>query len=74
MAKKLAEFIHACQDPEDGGIADRPGDVADVFHTFFGLAGLSLLHEADLAAIHPVYAMPMDVVKRMDLPRILTSC
>ena len=27
------------QDEEKGGIADRPGDVADIFHTFFGLAG-----------------------------------
>ncbi len=27
----------------DGGISDRPGDMPDVFHTFFGIAGLSLL-------------------------------
>ena len=26
-----------------GGIADRPGDMVDVFHTVFGLAGLSLV-------------------------------
>merc|ERR1712232_736585 len=26
-----------------GGIADRPGNMPDPFHTFFGLAGLSLL-------------------------------
>lgn len=26
-----------------GGISDRPGDMADPFHTVFGLAGLSLL-------------------------------
>ena len=37
------DFILACQDHDDGGIADRPGNVADVFHTFFGIAGLSLL-------------------------------
>ena len=39
-----------CQDDDDGGIADRPGDMVDVFHTFFGIAGLSLigvLHEHD---------------------------
>lgn len=72
--KKLAEFIHAAQDEEGGGIADRPGDVPDVFHTFFGLAGLSLLRQADLAPIHPVYAVPMDVVRRMGLPPILASC
>jgi len=71
---KLADFIRLCQDKEDGGIADRPGDVPDVFHTFFGLAGLSLLGQADLAPIHPVYAIPMDVVRRMGLPPILASC
>lgn len=27
------------QDSEGGGIADRPGDMADVFHTLFGIAG-----------------------------------
>lgn len=56
---KLASFILKCQvrvpgcgkevradwpqDPEKGGIADRPGDMVDVFHTVFGIAGLSLL-------------------------------
>jgi geranylgeranyl transferase type-2 subunit beta len=40
---KLAKFILECQDTERGGIADRPGDMVDVFHTNFGIAGLSLL-------------------------------
>jgi len=71
---KLADFIHAAQDLEDGGIADRPEDVADVFHTFFGLAGLSLLRKADLAPIHPVYALPEEVVARMKLPPIIAAC
>ena len=34
-----------------GGIAERPGNMADIFHTFFGIAGLSLLeyfHNADI--------------------------
>lgn len=39
----LARFILRCQDTEGGGIADRPGNQADVFHTYFGIAGLSLL-------------------------------
>uniref|UniRef100_A0A915LPT4 t-SNARE coiled-coil homology domain-containing protein n=1 Tax=Meloidogyne javanica TaxID=6303 RepID=A0A915LPT4_MELJA len=34
--------IHvASQDDESGGIADRPEDMSDPFHTVFGLAGLS---------------------------------
>ena len=27
------------QDSEGGGIADRPGNMVDVFHTLFGVAG-----------------------------------
>ncbi len=36
---KLKSFILACQDDEKGGIADRPDNMADVFHTFFGVGG-----------------------------------
>ena len=39
----LARFILKCQDPQKGGIADRPNDEPDVYHTFFGVAGLSLM-------------------------------
>jgi geranylgeranyl transferase type-2 subunit beta len=39
----LGNFIIHCQDEEDGGISDRPGNMADIFHTFFGISGLSLL-------------------------------
>ncbi len=41
------------QDPERGGIADRPGDMVDVFHTVFGIAGLSLLGFPGLEAVDP---------------------
>eukprot|EP00211_Chloroparvula_japonica_P017755 CAMPEP_0119139448 /NCGR_PEP_ID=MMETSP1310-20130426/27517_1 /TAXON_ID=464262 /ORGANISM="Genus nov. species nov., Strain RCC2339" /LENGTH=293 /DNA_ID=CAMNT_0007130739 /DNA_START=104 /DNA_END=981 /DNA_ORIENTATION=+ len=37
--EKLISFILQCQDPDAGGIADRPDDRADVYHTFFGVAG-----------------------------------
>ncbi|KAF1920009.1 geranylgerany transferase type II beta subunit [Ampelomyces quisqualis] len=61
---KLANFILQCQDPELGGLADRPGDMVDVFHTNFGLAGLSLLKYPGLEEIDPVYCMPRSVTKR----------
>jgi len=71
---KLASFILKCQDDEDGGIADRPDDYADVFHTFFGIAGLSLLghlhrnqSSSSFRSIDPVYALPTDVVRRLGL-------
>ena len=68
--EKLAKFILKCQvcsvegtqrsstdteqDPELGGIADRPGDMVDVFHTNFGIAGLSLLGYPGLKEVDPV--------------------
>ncbi|KAI9167008.1 putative geranylgeranyl transferase type-2 subunit beta [Paramyrothecium foliicola] len=51
----LANFILDCQDPETGGISDRPGDMVDVWHTCFGIAGLSLLGYPGLEAVDPVY-------------------
>jgi geranylgeranyl transferase type-2 subunit beta len=42
------------QDPELGGLADRPGDMVDVFHTNFGIAGLSLLGYPGLEEVDPV--------------------
>ncbi|CAL8068676.1 unnamed protein product [Calicophoron daubneyi] len=45
--QKLTRFILAAQDADTGGIADRPGDVPDPFHTLFGLAGLGLLSQGD---------------------------
>ena len=73
--EKLADFILECQDPS-GGIADRPGNMADVFHTFFGVAGLSLLgklgeNSTRHRAIDPVYALPLDLVVSLGLPREL---
>ncbi|RKF55640.1 Geranylgeranyl transferase type-2 subunit beta [Golovinomyces cichoracearum] len=62
---KLASFILRCQDAEFGGFADRPGDVVDVFHTLFGLAGLSLLGYPGLDEVNPIYCMPQKIVERV---------
>ncbi len=51
--KKLEQFILECQDTERGGMADRPGDTVDVFHTVFGIAGLSLLKYPGLVEVDP---------------------
>ena len=37
-----------------GGIADRPGDMVDVWHTCFGIAALSLLGYPGLAPVDAV--------------------
>lgn len=61
----LTRFILHCQDEDDGGISDRPDDMADVYHTFFGIAGLSLLGHPGLAAVDPVHALPVETVARV---------
>ncbi len=57
------------QDEEDGGISDRPEDLVDVYHTFFGIAALSLMGYKGLGAIDPTYALPVEVVERLTARR-----
>ena len=64
----LRGFIIACQDEETGGFSDRPGDMVDVFHTFFGVAGLALMGFEKLNPIDPIYALTSSTVKRLRLP------
>ena len=75
---KLKHYIFACQDQDDGGISDRPGNVGDVFHTFFGVCGLNLLHfdtsreegeegEGEYERVHAKYCLPLSVVARLGL-------
>ncbi|GLB41013.1 putative terpenoid cyclases protein prenyltransferase [Lyophyllum shimeji] len=66
-ADKLTAFILSAQDMEGGGIADRPGDMVDVFHTHFGVAGLSLLGYPGLVDLDPVYCMPAHVIEAKGL-------
>ncbi|XP_028795108.1 geranylgeranyl transferase type-2 subunit beta 1-like isoform X1 [Neltuma alba] len=76
--EKLIKFILNCQvvlaellscdfesDTENGGISDRPDDAVDIFHTYFGVAGLSLLEYPGVKPIDPAYALPVDVVDRI---------
>ena len=65
----LRDFILDCQDEDGGGISDRPDDAVDVYHTFFGVAGLSLMGYEGLARIDPTLALPVDIVQRMDARR-----
>ncbi|XP_009347576.2 geranylgeranyl transferase type-2 subunit beta 1 isoform X1 [Pyrus x bretschneideri] len=65
--EKLVKFILDCQDIENGGISDRPDDAVDVYHTYFGVAGLSLLEYPEVKALDPAYALPVDVVNRVIL-------
>ncbi len=63
-----------------GGIADRPGNMVDLFHTFFGICGLSLLGYFEKndwnpdgnsflpPTIEPTYALPRHLVEKLGLP------
>ncbi|KAF3505472.1 hypothetical protein F2Q69_00000496 [Brassica cretica] len=64
---KLVKFILDCQDMENGGISDRPEDAVDIYHTYFGVAGLSLLEYRGVKAMDPAYALPVDVINRIIL-------
>lgn len=61
----LVRFILRCQDPVAGGIADRPGDMVDVWHTCFGMTGLSLLGFPGTDPVDPVYCMPRSTIERV---------
>ncbi|TDZ26772.1 Geranylgeranyl transferase type-2 subunit beta [Colletotrichum orbiculare MAFF 240422] len=63
--QKLITFILKCQDTQLGGISDRPGNMVDVWHTLFGLTGLSLLGYPGMEAVDPVYCMPRSVTERV---------
>ncbi|PHJ22308.1 rab geranylgeranyl transferase type ii beta subunit [Cystoisospora suis] len=70
--RSLTEFILQAQDADTGGIADRPGDVSDVFHTYFGIAALSLMQTVQgIQEIHPVLSLPQSVVRRAHLPQCI---
>uniref|UniRef100_A0A8C5ZPW0 Geranylgeranyl transferase type-2 subunit beta n=1 Tax=Marmota marmota marmota TaxID=9994 RepID=A0A8C5ZPW0_MARMA len=71
--EKLQAFILACQDEETGGFADRPGDMVDLFHTLFGIAGLSLLGEEQIKPVSPVFCMPEEVLQRVNVQPELVS-
>ena len=55
----------ALQNEDKGGISDRPEDMVDVFHTFFGIAALSLMGHSDLEPINPAYALPVATLQKV---------
>ncbi|KAM3514436.1 hypothetical protein MY11210_001880 [Beauveria gryllotalpidicola] len=60
----LINFILSTQDLENGGFSDARGNMVDVFHTCFGLAGLSLLGYPDLEPVDPRYCMPKKITQK----------
>jgi len=62
---QLIGFILRCQDTENGGISDRPGNMVDVWHTVYAVAGLSLLLYPGLEPVDPSYCMPESTIQRI---------
>lgn len=65
--EKLIEFILSAQDTKEGGISDRKGNRVDVFHTLFGIAGLSLLGYPGLKPIDPIYCLPLEKTEHINI-------
>ncbi len=66
----MGQFILNFQDEKDGGIADRPRDMRGVYHTFFGLYGLSLIGHMEKTGSRgggTVFALPTGVVWKLGL-------
>ncbi|MGH0147834.1 UNVERIFIED_CONTAM: hypothetical protein FKN15_048054 [Acipenser sinensis] len=75
--EKAVEFVLSCMN-FDGGFGCRPGSEShagqvDPFHTLFGIAGLSLMGEEQIKEVNPVFCMPEEVLKRINVhPEILS--
>jgi len=65
--EKCYRWILECQDGDDGGISDRPGNMCDVYHTCFGITGLSLLGYEGMAEVDSRYCMTKRVIQKLNI-------
>ncbi|KAK9497123.1 hypothetical protein O3M35_004499 [Rhynocoris fuscipes] len=72
----LQEYLLICCQHISGGFIDKPTTSHDPYHTCYSLSGLSLAqqyclteekHSGDLADIHPVFNLPMNLYHKADL-------
>ncbi|EET02683.1 Geranylgeranyl transferase type II beta subunit [Giardia duodenalis] len=66
----LLRFINVCIHPKVSGIADRPENYPDEYHTFFSLAAMSLFDVTlpglgQLCPMHPSLALPNSICYRL---------
>lgn len=66
----LLRFISVCIHPKTSGIADRPENYPDEYHTFFSLAALSLFNLSlpglgKLHPMHPSLALPESICHQL---------
>lgn len=65
----LTRFILHAQDEHGGGISDRPDDMVDIFHTFFGVGALALMEYPGLQTVDPAFALPDEVLRNLNMVR-----
>ncbi|PKU86213.1 geranylgeranyl transferase type-2 subunit beta [Dendrobium catenatum] len=58
----ISSFISKPTDSKARWMRKEPDNAVDVFHTYFGVAGLSLMEYPGSKPIDPAYALPIDVV------------
>lgn len=66
--QRLMSFIMACQDEEQGGFSDRPGNWVDPYHTMFGIASLSLIcqyYDGKDTSAYPEFSDKLDELRKM---------
>lgn len=66
----LLRFITVCINPKVSGVADRPENYPDEYHTFFSLAAMSLFNVTlpglgKLCPMHPSLALPISICCRL---------
>ena len=66
----LTQHLKSQTDEKEGGISDRPENMPDVFHTFFGVAALSLLGYPNFKKVDPVFALPEEVIQKLGIKRL----
>lgn len=63
--KENKDYIFSCQDAVVGGFSKWPGTTSDPFHTYFGICGLSFLHEPGLLEIMPSLNISVRAYERL---------
>jgi geranylgeranyl transferase type-1 subunit beta len=59
--KENKDYILSCQDTVVGGFSKWPGTTSDPFHTYFGLCGLSFLHDSSLGLLEVMPSLNISV-------------
>jgi geranylgeranyl transferase type-1 subunit beta len=63
---KAQQYLLQMTQHRIGGFSKYPDDPPDIFHSYMGLAALSMLGHQELKPIHPAACMSMDAVQYLE--------